>query len=91
MKAKLRTKITLKKATTTVSICEFKIEPLKSESIKDLYQRRLSTIVSNNKILDTDDVDNAWIKLSTNILKAAEESVGKGKININRKNNKSKP
>lgn len=67
--------------------CE-KIEKLNMESLEDpttqyLYQRRLQEKIQDNPIRGEDDVESAWKKLSSSMVNAVREAVGKRTINVN--------
>ncbi|XP_056647239.1 craniofacial development protein 2-like [Diorhabda sublineata] len=57
------------------------IESLSDDTTKYLYQQRLRKAINENKILKDDTVELAWKRLSTNIRTAAEETLGKRKVN----------
>lgn len=57
------------------------------ETTRNLYQRRLEQKIVGNKILEIDNVETAWQKIETNIIRAAEEALGKRKCNTNAKPN----
>ncbi|XP_056647281.1 uncharacterized protein LOC130451947 [Diorhabda sublineata] len=57
------------------------IESLSDDTTKYLYQQRLRKAINENKILKDDTVELAWKRLSTNIRTAAEEALGKRKVN----------
>lgn len=61
------------------------IESISEDSTKHLYQQRLMKKITENKIVEKDDVETAWRKLSNNIIAAAEEALGKRRVNINGK------
>ncbi|XP_056641539.1 uncharacterized protein LOC130448275 [Diorhabda sublineata] len=63
------------------------IESLSDDTTKYLYQQRLRKAINENKILKDDTVELAWKRLSTNIRTAAEEALGKLKVNLNGKPN----
>lgn len=58
---------------------------METESIKDLYQRRLAEKITINKINETDDVEQAWDKIKSNVINSANEAIGTRKIKINPK------
>ncbi|XP_057671969.1 uncharacterized protein LOC130903737 [Diorhabda carinulata] len=63
------------------------IESLSDDTTKYLYQQRLRKAINENKILKDDTVELAWKRLSTDIRTAAEEALGKRKVNLNGKPN----
>lgn len=56
---------------------------IKDESIKDLYERRLKQKIRKNSIANEDDVESGGKKIKLNITMAAEETLGRRKINKN--------
>lgn len=57
------------------------IESLREDSIKQLYINRLEQKIMADNIQEGDDVDTAWQKIK-NIIKAADEAIGKRRISI---------
>lgn len=58
------------------------IESLREDSIKQLYINRLEQKIMADNIQEGDDVDTAWHKIKSNIIKAADEAIGKRRISI---------
>lgn len=63
------------------TISKINIQSLQDGSTQKLYRDRLDERINNNGIREEDDIETAWEKIKTNILKSAEEALGK----INRK------
>lgn len=55
--------------------------------MQDLYQKRLTDNINNNPIEEVNDVEQAWERIKSNILKSAEEAIGTRRTNINGKRN----
>lgn len=77
----------VQKATKTTH--ETTKEKLNIESTYDsttqyLYQQRLTQKIEENRIIIDDNVETAWMKLGTTIIKTAEEALGKQK-RVNKK------
>ncbi|KAH1011026.1 hypothetical protein HUJ04_000468 [Dendroctonus ponderosae] len=76
--------------TTPVYIEKYNTESLASESTRILFESRLTNKLEGcNMALDW-DVEGHWLNIKTCIEQAAEEAIGKRKININA-NNRTKP
>jgi hypothetical protein len=70
----------------SVKIIEkFNIVFLSDEFTKFLYQQRLRQRIRENNILNTDDAENVWSKLQSNLI---EKIVDKRKINQNERPHK---
>ncbi|XP_055385805.1 craniofacial development protein 2-like [Condylostylus longicornis] len=67
---------------------KFNIESLINDSTKTLYENRLNNKIAANSIAEFDNSEQAWKKLSANIINAAKEALGTRKVNIHAKNNK---
>lgn len=68
-------------------ITKYNTESFANHSTQDLYQRRLTDNINNNPIEEVNDVEQAWERIKSNILKSAGETIGTRRININRKRN----
>jgi hypothetical protein len=68
-------------------VSKLNIESISDDSTRILYQNRLSQYLINNPVLDSDNVDQAWIKVKSAIDKAASEALEKRNININTERN----
>lgn len=79
--AKLRTTLKREKTIPRDTISKINIQSLQDGSTQKLYRDRLDERINNNGIREEDDIETAWEKIKTNILKSAEEALGK----INRK------
>lgn len=53
------------------------METMNDDSTKDLYRRRLEQKLNDNKILQTDNTEEAWETIRINIAGAAEEALEK--------------
>lgn len=60
---------------------QYNIELFELESFRTLYKNRVEKIIETNPLTDTEDVAVAGEKLKDNILRAANEALGKRKIN----------
>jgi len=67
---------------------KFNLESLQQESVKLLYQSRLTEIIVDNEIKENSNIEDSWNKIKTNIEKAAKEAIGTRKVNTNANNNK---
>lgn len=68
-------------------ITKYNTESFANDSTQDLYQRRLTDNINNNPIEEVNDVEQAWERIKSNILKSAGETIGTRRININGKRN----
>lgn len=73
-----------------VTIEKFNIESLTDDSTRNLYENRLTNKLKGLNMSEG-DVESCWNKIKSCIVKAAEESIGKRKVNINGTNNSKKP
>ncbi|XP_055378928.1 craniofacial development protein 2-like [Condylostylus longicornis] len=81
--AKIRLNVQSKKRPPPVYVEKLNIESLKTESVKNLYKNRLAEKIRLNQIQLEEDVETAWKKVKENIENAANEALGKRKINKN--------
>jgi len=51
--------------------------------VKELYEKRLTQKIREQPILDQDDVEASWEKVKLHIETAANEALGKRRINKN--------
>lgn len=72
-------------------VTKFNIESLKTESILDLYRRRLTNKIEETTIGDQHTVNEAWKILLKNINEAAEEALGKRTIKATSHQRREKP
>ena len=62
---------------------KFNIESFDNDSTRDLYKSRLKERIATNPITAGDTIYTAWSKIKINIISAAEEAIGKRKVNVN--------
>lgn len=68
---------------------KFNIESLTDDSTRNLYENRLTNKLEGLNTLEC-DVESCWNKIKSCIVEAAEESIGKRKVNMNGTNNSKK-
>lgn len=70
---------------------KFNTESFEQQSTKHLFQKRLRDCIVENSINCSDTVNEAWTKVLSNILKSAEEAIGKRQIKSSNRRRKYKP
>jgi len=81
--AKLRLITQLKNKVPTIYVDKLNIESINDPIVKNLYEKRLTQIITEQPILDQDDVEASWEKVKLHIDTAANEALGKRRINKN--------
>jgi endonuclease/exonuclease/phosphatase family metal-dependent hydrolase len=77
-----------KKLTSPKYIEKYNLEALDVKNTHSIYQNTISHKIANNQIKEENNVEEAWSKIRKNIDDAAEEILGKRKINTNAVNRK---
>lgn len=80
---RIRLTAQLRKKSPPVIVEKLNIESIKDETIKALYERRINQKIRENNIADEDNVGTGWNKIKFNMTKAAEEALGRRKVNKN--------
>ncbi|XP_050455237.1 craniofacial development protein 2-like [Cataglyphis hispanica] len=80
---KIRLTTQLKRRLPPVMIKKLNIESIQDDTIKALYEWRLRQKIRENGIADEDDVEDGWKKIKSHMTMAAEEALGKRRINKN--------
>ncbi|XP_055389945.1 uncharacterized protein LOC129618936 [Condylostylus longicornis] len=83
---KIRENIPRSKQRKPEYIEKLNAESLNTDSTKLLYENRLRDKILNSPITEESSVEDAWEKLSSNIIAAAREALGTRKVNIHANN-----